>query len=138
MFRAQQLHQKLEIEIRAPRENEVLIPVWRLVIRAGIFQEKVFNEAFKLSLRFIRNPNIAANGRFPTAVRDFDYEITTQGRPTAGLLGTKAEEAHFVAPRIRQHVAVSQDRRSVGHRLPSWRSKSGRRLDNVATRSQRP
>ena len=41
------------------------------------FLEKVFNEAFnfKLSLRFIRNPNMAANGRFPTAVGDFKYEI---------------------------------------------------------------
>jgi hypothetical protein len=48
------------------------------VIRTGIFQEKAFNEAFnfKLSLRLIRNPNMAANGRFPTAVGDFKYEIT--------------------------------------------------------------
>jgi hypothetical protein len=29
-----------------------------------------------LSLRLIRNPNMAANGRFPTAVGDFKYEIT--------------------------------------------------------------
>ena len=43
------------------------------MIRPGIFREEVFNEAlnFKLSLRFIRNPNMAANGRFPTAVGDF-------------------------------------------------------------------
>ena len=48
------------------------------VIRTGIFQEKVFTEAFnfKLSLRLLRNPNMAANGRFPTAVGDFKYEIT--------------------------------------------------------------
>ena len=42
------------------------------------FQEKAFNEAFnfKLSLRLIRNPNMAVNGRFPTAVGDFKYEIS--------------------------------------------------------------
>ncbi|MCI0537892.1 MAG: hypothetical protein L0Z50_21975 [Verrucomicrobiales bacterium] len=60
-FRAKQLHQKPEIakiDILATRENEVLVAVYGQVIRTGIFQEKVFNEAFnfKLSLRFIRNP----------------------------------------------------------------------------------
>lgn len=80
-FRAKQLHQKPEIakiDILATRENEVLVAVYGQVIRTGIFQEKVFNEAFnfKLSLRFIRNPNMATNGRFSTAVGDFKYEIT--------------------------------------------------------------
>lgn len=80
-FRAKQLHQKPEIgkiDILNTREDEVLVAVYGQVIRTGIFQEKVFNEAFnfKLSLRFIRNPNMAANGRFPTAVGDFKYEIT--------------------------------------------------------------
>jgi hypothetical protein len=80
-FRAKQLHQKPEIariDILATRENEVLATVSGQVIRTGIFQEKAFNEAFnfKLSLRLIRNPNMAANGRFPTAVGDFKYEIT--------------------------------------------------------------
>ena len=80
-FRAKQLHQKPEIakiEILATRENEVLVTVFGQVIRTGIFQDKAFNEAFnfKLSLRLIRNPNMAANGRFPTAVGDFKYEIS--------------------------------------------------------------
>jgi hypothetical protein len=80
-FRAKQLHQKPEIakiDILATRENEVLITVSGQIIRAGIFQEKAFTEAFnfKLSLRLLRNPNMAANGRFPTAVGDFKYEIT--------------------------------------------------------------
>jgi hypothetical protein len=36
-----------------------------------------FTEAFPftLRLRLIRNPNMALNGRFPTAVGDFKYEI---------------------------------------------------------------
>jgi len=80
-FRAKQLHQKAEIariDILATRENEVLAMVSGQVIRVGIFQEKAFTEAFhfKLSLRLFRNPNMAANGRFPTAVGDFKYEIT--------------------------------------------------------------
>ena len=80
-FRAKQLRQKPEIariDILATRENEVLATVSGQVIRTGIFQEKAFNEAFnfKLSLRLIRNPNMAANGRFPTAVGDFKYEIS--------------------------------------------------------------
>jgi len=79
-FRAKQLHQKPEIakiDILATREEEVLVTVTGQVVRNGIFQEKAFLEAFgfKLSLRLIRNPNLAANGRFPMAVSDFKYEI---------------------------------------------------------------
>src|SRR6266850_5769980 len=79
-FRAKQLHQKPEIgriDILATRENEVLATVSGQVIRTGIFQEKVFTEAFnfKLSLRLLRNHNMALNSRFPTAVGDFKYEI---------------------------------------------------------------
>jgi len=80
-FRSKQLHQKAEVarvDILATRENEVLATVTGQVIRSGIFQEKAFTEAFsfKLSFRLIRNPNMALNGRFPTAVGDFKYEIT--------------------------------------------------------------
>jgi hypothetical protein len=80
-FRSKQLHQKAEIgriDILTTRENEVLANVSGQVIRTGIFQEKVFTEAFAFSLRLrlLRNPNMAANGRFPTAVGDFKYEIT--------------------------------------------------------------
>jgi hypothetical protein len=79
-FRAKQLHQKAEmgrIDILATRDNEVLANVTGQVIRSGIFQDKAFTEAFPftLRLRLIRNPNMALNGRFPTAVGDFKYEI---------------------------------------------------------------
>ncbi|MBK7998099.1 MAG: hypothetical protein IPK15_05055 [Verrucomicrobia bacterium] len=79
-FRAKQLRQKPEIskiDILSTREDEVLVTVSGQVIRTGIFQEKAFTEAFnfKLNLRFLRNPNMVANGRFPTAVGDFKYEI---------------------------------------------------------------
>ena len=78
-FRSKQLHQKTEIakiEILATRENEVLSNVSGQVIRTGIFQAKAFAEAFsfKLTFRMVRNRNMAANGRFPTAVAEFKYE----------------------------------------------------------------
>jgi hypothetical protein len=79
-FRAKQLHQKVEIgriDILATRDNEVLAAVTGQLIRSGIFQDKAFTEAFPftLRLRLVRNPNMALNGRFPTAVGDFKYEI---------------------------------------------------------------
>ena len=79
-FRAKQLHQKAEIsriEILATRDDEVLAAVTGQIIRSGIFQDKAFTEAFPftLRLRLLRNPNMALNGRFPTAVGDFKYEI---------------------------------------------------------------
>ena len=82
-FRAKQLHQKAEIgriDILATRDNEVLAAVTGQIIRSGIFQDKAFTEAFPftLRLRLIRNPNMALNGRFPTAVGDFKYEINRQ------------------------------------------------------------
>ena len=79
-FRAKQLHQKPEIakiDILATRETKCSSQCPGQVIRTGIFQEKVFNEAFnfKLSLRFIRNPQHGCQRSFPTAVGDFKYEI---------------------------------------------------------------
>ncbi len=80
-FKAKQLHQKAEvarIDILQTRENFVLTQVTGQLIRNGIFQDKAFSESipFKLSLKFMRNPNMVLNGRFPTAVGDFKYETT--------------------------------------------------------------
>jgi hypothetical protein len=77
-FRAKQLHQKAEIgriDILATRENEVLANVTGQIIRSGIFEDKAFTEAFPFTLRLRLIPNMALNGRFPTAVGDFKYEI---------------------------------------------------------------
>ena len=80
-FRSKQLHQKGEVaklEILDTRENAVLVNITGQIIRSGIFEEKAFTEAFPFSLRLklVRNPNMAMNGRYPTAVADFKYEIT--------------------------------------------------------------
>lgn len=80
-FRAKGLHQKPEVarvEILATRENEVLASVTGQLIRTGVFQDKAFTEGFPftLRLRLVRNPAMAVNGRFPTAVAEFKYEVT--------------------------------------------------------------
>ncbi|MGH7975817.1 MAG: hypothetical protein ACREC8_04055 [Limisphaerales bacterium] len=79
-FQAKQLHQKVEIariDILNTRENAVLTQVTGQLVRAGIFDGKSFTEAvpFRLTLKLLRNPNMLLNGRFPTAVSDFKYEI---------------------------------------------------------------
>lgn len=78
-FRSKNLHQKPEIakiEILATREDVVLAKVTGQLVRSGVFQDKPFTEGlgFTLGLHLVRNPNLALNGRFPTAVADFKYE----------------------------------------------------------------
>ena len=55
-----------------------ILQVTGQLIRSGIFQDKAFSEAvpFTLSLKFLRNPNMVLNGRFPSAVGDFKYETS--------------------------------------------------------------
>lgn len=78
-FRAKSLHQKPEIgriEVLSTREAEVLVNVTGQLVRSGVFQDKPFTEGvpFSLKLRLLRNPKMADNGRFPTAVAEFTYE----------------------------------------------------------------
>ena len=79
-FKAKQLHQKAEvdhIDVLQTRDDFVLTQARGQLIRNGIFDGKTFTEVipFKLSLKLQRNPNMALNGRFPTAVLDFKYEM---------------------------------------------------------------
>ena len=78
-FKSKQLHQKVEIaqiDILETRENFVLTQVTGQLIRTGVFEAKAFSEAvpFKLAFKMQRNPDMAKNGRFPTAVSNFKYE----------------------------------------------------------------
>ena len=80
-FKAKQLHQKAEIakiDILETREDFVMTQVSGQLVRTGIFEEKAFSEAipFRLAFKMRRNPDMAGNGRFPTAVSDFKYEPT--------------------------------------------------------------
>ena len=77
-FRAKQLHQKVEIgriDILATRETSA--PPSSASHPQRHLPGQGFTEAFPftLRLRLVRNPNMALNGRFPTAVGDFKYEI---------------------------------------------------------------
>lgn len=79
-FKAKQVHQKPEIariDVLETRADAVLTQVNGQLIRSGVFQDKAFAEAlpFTLKLKLQRNPNMVENGRFPTAIRDFLYEI---------------------------------------------------------------
>jgi len=78
-FKSKQFHQKAEIakiDILETRDDFVMTQVTGQLIRTGIFDEKAFSEAipFKLAFKMRRNPDMAKNGRFPTAVSDFKYE----------------------------------------------------------------
>jgi len=83
-FRTKSLHQKVEIRevITLPvRGKGVLSSLKGQLLRTGMFEGKVFSETLKLelNLQFVRNPNMAMNGAYPSIVTDFDV-ITT---PTA-------------------------------------------------------
>ena len=78
-FKAKNLHQKCEIEqiaVLPTQANQVLVNLSGQLIRNGVFSDRPFSEGqkFRLQLRLLKNPNLAANGRFPTAVSDFSYE----------------------------------------------------------------
>lgn len=78
-FRAKGIHQKAEIaevSVLETRENTVLCRVKGQLVRAGVFNDRPFNEAvpFTLSLKMLRNPDMLQNARFPTVVGAFRYD----------------------------------------------------------------
>jgi hypothetical protein len=80
-FKSKQLHQKAEIakiDFVETRSDVVLTQVSGQLIRSGVFEDRAFSEAmpFTLKLKMQRNPNMVENGRFPTAIQDFNYEPT--------------------------------------------------------------
>jgi len=80
-FMVKSLHQKVEIaeiKILQVRGNTVLTKVTGQLIRAGSFEGKPFIEVLKLDvdIQFIRNPNIAANGFYPSVVTAFEVNTT--------------------------------------------------------------
>lgn len=80
-FSQKELHQKLEIaEISTlhVRGNSVLTSLTGQLIRTGTFEGRSFTELLDLTLEmeFIRNPDIAANGYYPSIVTSF-HIVTT-------------------------------------------------------------
>lgn len=78
-FAGKQLHQKVEVHrltVLETREQVVLVAAEGQLLRTGLVGQQGFNEApaFTARFTFARNPNLAANGRFPLAV--WNYELT--------------------------------------------------------------
>lgn len=76
-FTQKALHQKVEVlkvTVLETRESVVLVQAEGQLIRTGLFQGQLFTEspAFKVRFTLARNPNLAANGRYPLAVWKYD------------------------------------------------------------------
>lgn len=76
-FTQKALHQKVEVlkvTVLETRENVVLVQAEGQLIRTGLFQSQTFTESpsFKVRFTLARNPNLAANGRYPLAVWKYD------------------------------------------------------------------
>lgn len=76
-FAAKSLHQKpevLKLTVLETRENLVLVQAEGQLVRTGSAGGQVFGEAspFTVRFKFARNPNLAANGRYPLAVWTFE------------------------------------------------------------------
>lgn len=78
-FARKNLHQKAEVAkltVLETHEQRVLVQVEGQLIRTGLLGQQTFTEApaFTARFTFARNPNLAANGRFPLAV--WNYELS--------------------------------------------------------------
>ncbi len=77
-FEDKQIHQKIElgpIQVLQVRDDSVLTGVEGQLIRSGVFRRKAFTEvlAVRAQFKFILNPDMTANGRFPTVAIAFDF-----------------------------------------------------------------
>lgn len=78
-FQAKALHQKVELdppEILSTRDNAFYTAVNVQLIRVGSYQGAPLTEVlrYKVKFKFIPNPDLTRNGRFPTAVASFQVE----------------------------------------------------------------
>lgn len=78
-FSRKKLHQKAEVlklTVLETREQVVLVQAEGQLVRTGSVGQQIFTEApaFTARFTFARNPNLAAVGRFPLAV--WNYELS--------------------------------------------------------------
>lgn len=76
-FGAKALHQKVEVlklTVLETRDQFVLVQVEGQCLRTGTAAGQAFNETLPFTTRFTfaRNPNLAANGRYPLAVWNYE------------------------------------------------------------------
>ena len=64
----------LKLTVLETRENVVIVQAEGQLVRTGLVGGQVFGEAapFTVRFQFARNPNLAANGRYPLAVWTYD------------------------------------------------------------------
>ncbi len=78
-FQAKSLHQKVEIdppEILSTRDDAFYTSARVQLIRVGAYQGAPLTEVlhYKVKFKFVPNPDLTRNGRFPTAVAAFQVE----------------------------------------------------------------
>src|SRR5882757_1250326 len=78
-FQAKSLHQKVELdppEILSTRDDAFYTSVNVQIIRVGAYQGASLTEVlrYKVKFKFVPNPDLTRNGRFPTAVAAFQVE----------------------------------------------------------------
>jgi len=78
-FQAKSLHQKVEVglpEILSTRDNAFYTSADVQLIRVGAFQGAPITEVlhYRVKFKFLVNPDLTRNGRFPTAVAAFQVE----------------------------------------------------------------
>ena len=82
-FQAKSLHQKVEVgapEILSTRNNAFYTAADVQLIRVGAFQNAPITEVlrYRVKFKFLPNPDLTKNGRFPTAVAAFQVEPITK------------------------------------------------------------
>lgn len=78
-FQAKSLHQMVELgepEVLATRNNAYYTAADVQLIRVGSFQGQPITEVlrYRVKFKFVPNPDLTRNGRFPTAVASFQVE----------------------------------------------------------------
>ncbi len=78
-FEAKSLHQKVEVgppEILSTRDNAFYTSADIQLIRVGAYQGAPITEVlrYRVKFKFLVNPDLTRNGRFPTAVAAFQVE----------------------------------------------------------------
>jgi hypothetical protein len=78
-FEAKSLHQKVEVgppEILSTRDNAFYTSADVQLIRVGSYQGAPITEVlhYRVKFKFLVNPDLTRNGRFPTAVAAFQVE----------------------------------------------------------------
>lgn len=79
-FQAKSLHQKVEMgtpEVLTTRDNAFYTSVDVQLIRVGAFQGEPITEVlrYRVKFKFVLNPDLTRNGRFPTAVVAFQVAL---------------------------------------------------------------